>query len=133
MKQVKDGKVFSYGDSFYKGAIPAESPLIKRDQVDAVSALKGVSDTLSLGIDASQAKAEPKEDVETFKITGSSGTLSEPVGKLVYFNDGNGGLKLTWRVETDVDENWLLTYVDAKSPGSIVGLVDYVADAEYTV
>lgn len=127
---VKGGKVFSYGDSFYKGAIPA---LRKRDNVDAVSALKGASATLSLGIDASAAKAEAQKEAETFKITGVTGTLSEPVGKLVYFADGSGGLKLAWRVETDIDDNWLLTYVDASTPSSIIGLVDYGQDAEYTV
>lgn len=94
--------------------------------------MKSVSSTLSLGVDASNARAEPKEEVETFKITGTAGTISAPVGKLVYFSDGKS-LKLAWRVETDVGDNWLLTYVDAKTPDNVIGLFDYVADAEYTV
>ena len=132
MSQVKNGKVFSYGDSFFKGTIPSEKPISKRAAVDAVTALKGISDTLALGIDASSATAAAKDDA-TFEISGSSGTLSKPVGKLVYFIDDSGTLKLTWRVETDIDNNWLVTYTDASAPGSIVGLVDYVQDAEYRV
>jgi extracellular elastinolytic metalloproteinase len=59
--------------------------------------------------------------------------VSDPKARLVYLYDGED-LKLTWRVETDVEDNWLLTYVDASSTTEIVGVVDYVSDlATYEV
>jgi len=45
----------------------------------------------------------------------------------------DGALTLTWRVETDILENWLLSYIDAASASEVHGVVDYVADASYTV
>jgi extracellular elastinolytic metalloproteinase len=52
----------------------------------------------------------------------------------VYLVKGDGELALTWRVETDIVDNWLLTYVDAKANSEIHGVVDYVADlATYKV
>lgn len=124
--------MFSYGNSFYSGAIPPVSPLVKRDQVDPVAALRSASTTLGLGLATDTAISEPEDEVEVYKITGSSGAVSDPKAKLVYFADGNS-LTLSWRVETDILDNWLLTYVDAVTPEKILGLVDYVAEASYTV
>jgi extracellular elastinolytic metalloproteinase len=45
----------------------------------------------------------------------------------------DGKLVLTWRVETDIMSNWLLTYVDAATNEEIHGVVDYSADATYQV
>ncbi|KAG4438422.1 hypothetical protein IFR05_006075 [Cadophora sp. M221] len=129
-----DGTVFSYGNSFYTGAIPAESPLVKRDdQIDAVAALQGVTSILALPISAADAVAVPEEAIEHFVIEGSTGTLSEPKAKLVYFQNDDSTLTLTWRVETDIKQNWLLSYVDAVTGKEILGVADYVSDASYTV
>lgn len=43
------------------------------------------------------------------------------------------GFKLVWKLETDLDLNWLITYAHAQEKGSVVGVVDYVADAFYNV
>ncbi|KAJ4199328.1 hypothetical protein NW759_016115 [Fusarium solani] len=126
-----DGKVFSYGNSFYTGKLPG--PLIKRDASDPVTALQSTVEVLDLPVDASDAKAQPKGD-EHYSFTDTSGTVQKPEAKLVYLIDGEKNLKLTWRVETDVLDNWLLTYVDADKTEKIVGVVDYVADlATYEV
>ena len=107
--------------------------MIKRDdQVDPVAALRSVSSVLGLGVETKDAAPEPEEEVEVYTITGSSGAVSDPKAKLVYFSDGSS-LTLAWRVETDVLDNWLLSYVDAKTPDNILGLVDYVAEASYNV
>jgi hypothetical protein len=45
---AEDGSVFSYRNSFFLGTIPTENPLVKRDQVGPVAALKGVSNVLGL-------------------------------------------------------------------------------------
>jgi extracellular elastinolytic metalloproteinase len=44
-----------------------------------------------------------------------------------------GKLALTWRVETDVLSNWLLTYVDVEDGSQVHAVVDYSADASYQV
>ncbi|KAL2672933.1 hypothetical protein Neosp_013651 [[Neocosmospora] mangrovei] len=126
-----DGKVFSYGNSFYTGKLPG--PLVKRDASDPVTALKSTVEVLDLPVDASDAKAESKGD-EHYTFAGTSGTVGKPEAKLVYLIDSEQNLKLTWRVETDVLDNWLLTYVDADKTEKVVGVVDYVADlATYEV
>jgi extracellular elastinolytic metalloproteinase len=76
--------------------------------------------------------AVPEVEIEHFTITGSSGALSDPKAHLVYIQTGST-LSLSWRVETDISENWLLSFVDAKSPENVYGVVDYVAEASYNV
>ncbi|GJC79919.1 extracellular metalloproteinase mep [Colletotrichum liriopes] len=130
----KDGKVFSYGNNFFKGEVPEASPLKKRDFKDPVAALKGAKDVLQLPVEAGSASAEPKEGTEVYSIKGTSGAVSDPEAKLVYFVKADGSLTLSWRVETDITENWLLTYVDAETATDIHGVVDYVSDlANYRV
>lgn len=82
---------------------------------------------------ADSAKAEPKAEPETFAIKSTSGSLNEPEARLVYIQDTEGNLKLTWRVETDIASNWLLTYVDATSGDKVHAVVDYSADESYQV
>ncbi|KAK1574740.1 fungalysin metallopeptidase [Colletotrichum navitas] len=130
----KDGKVFSYGNNFFKGEVPEASPLKKRDFKDPVSALKGAKDVLQLPVEAASASAEPKEGTEVYSIKGTSGAVSDPEARLVYFVKADGSLALSWRVETDITENWLLTYVDAETGTDVHGVVDYVSDlANYRV
>lgn len=45
----------------------------------------------------------------------------------------DGQLKLTYRVETDILSNWLLTYVDANTKEEVHAVVDWAADASYSV
>ncbi|UNI18046.1 hypothetical protein JDV02_004343 [Purpureocillium takamizusanense] len=130
----KDGKIFSYGNSFFKGEAPKENPLNKRDFSDPVTALKGAIDTLGLGVTVKDAKAEAKDGKEHFALKGTKGAVSDPDAKLVYLQNKDGKLSLTWRVETDVMDNWLLTYVDASNTKTVHGVVDYVSDlATYQV
>ncbi|KAJ4352141.1 uncharacterized protein N0V89_007488 [Didymosphaeria variabile] len=125
----RDGKVFSFGNSFYQGKIP--SALRRRDTVEPTEALKTAVRTLQLPASADKAKAEETEsNVYTMKDT--TGTVSDPEARLVYVQTGDG-LALSWRVETDVDVNWLLTYVDAEDGERIHHVVDYGADATYEV
>ncbi|EXA33950.1 hypothetical protein NW761_010489 [Fusarium oxysporum] len=125
-----DGEVFSYGNSFYEGKIPG--PLTKRDEKDPVDALKDTVDVLSLPVEAEKAKAE-KKSKNHYTFTGTKGTVSKPEAKLTYLVDENKELKLTWRVETDIVDNWLLTYVNAAKTDEVVGVVDYVNEATYKV
>ncbi|KAL1798430.1 hypothetical protein ACET3X_002467 [Alternaria dauci] len=129
----RDGNVFSFGNSFYKGAIPAPPSLSKRDAAAPVNALKSAVNALGLPISAESAIAEAKEASETYTIKQTTGCVSEPEARLVYLIDEEGKLALTWRVETDVMSNWLLTYVDAEDGEKVHAVVDYSADATYNV
>jgi extracellular elastinolytic metalloproteinase len=129
---AEDGSIFSYGSSFFAGSIPA-NPLTKRDFSDPVDALKTATSVLQLPVEAEAASAETAEGKETFVFKGTSGAVQDPKAKLVYLVKPDGELALTWRVETDILSNWLLTYVDAATNEDIHGVVDYSADATYQV
>jgi extracellular elastinolytic metalloproteinase len=126
----RNGDVFSFGNSFYKGDAP--SALRRRDTVEPVSALKTAVNILQLPISVEKATAESKGD-DTFTFKQTTGTVSEPEARLVYVRTAEENLALAWRVETDIDTNWLLTYVDAQSGEKIHHVVDYAADATYKV
>ncbi|KAI4866012.1 Fungalysin metallopeptidase-domain-containing protein [Hypoxylon rubiginosum] len=127
-----DGSVFSYGNSFFTGAIPEESPLKKRDFSDPTQALSGATKLLELPV-TGEASAEAAEGTETYTLKGTSGAMKDPEARLVYFAKPDGTLALTWRVETDILDDWLLSYVDATTNEEIHGVVNYVADASYLV
>lgn len=79
------------------------------------------------------ASAEATDGTETFVLKGTSGAMKDPEARLVYFAKPDGNLALTWRIETDILDNWLLSYVDANTNEEVHGVVDYVADATYLV
>jgi extracellular elastinolytic metalloproteinase len=95
--------------------------------------LKTANAMLQLPIQAEKASAEAVTGKETFTLKGTSGAVKDPEAKLVYLIKADGSLALTWRVETDILSNWLLTYVDAGTNEAIHGVVDYSADAVYQV
>lgn len=97
-----------------------------------MDALKTATAILQLPVEAEKASAEAAEGKETFTLKGTSGAVKDPEAKLVYLIKADGSLALTWRVETDILSNWLLTYVDAGTK-EIHGVVDYSADAVYQV
>ncbi|KAJ9144171.1 Extracellular metalloproteinase [Pleurostoma richardsiae] len=124
-----DGTIFSYGNNFFTGDIPASSPLTKREFVDPVAALNGASAILELPVVGTAAEAEATDRIETYTLKGTAGAVSDPEARLVYFVKPDGSLALSWRVETDIMDNWLLTYIDAETNQEIHGVVDYVAHA----
>ncbi|KAI0878673.1 extracellular elastinolytic metallo proteinase [Hypoxylon argillaceum] len=127
-----DGTIFSYGNSFFQGAIPAENPLRKREFSDATQALEKATSMLDLPVTGT-ATAEATEGTETFTLKGTSGAEKDPEARLMYLVNSAGELALTWRIETDVLDNWLLSYVDAKTNEEIHGVVDWVQDAKLRV
>lgn len=114
--------------------MPAESPLAKRALTDPVDALKEAIKILGLPIKAGPEAAVKSSlvDTEAYTITGTTGAVSEPKVHLTYFQNGSDELTLTWRVETDVSKNWLLSYVDATTGQKVHGVVDYVNDLSAT-
>lgn len=125
----KDGTVFSYGNSFYTGDVPDSNPLTKREHKDSITALNAASSVLQLGLTTEGASAVATDQTETYTITGTSGAVSDPEARLVYFVKGDGTLALAWRVETDISSDWLLSYVDAESTTDIHGVINYVSSA----
>ncbi len=80
-----------------------------------------------------EATAEATGETMTFTLKGTSGAQKDPEARLMYFVKSTGELALTWRVETDVLDNWLLSYVDANTNEEIHGVVDWVQDAKLRV
>lgn len=79
-------------------------------------------------------KVEAKQGKGNFVLAGTTGAVSHPNAKLVYLRKKDGRLALTWGVETDVPDNWLLSYVDAYHSDMIHNVADYVSDlATYQV
>lgn len=101
----------------------------KRDFKDSVTALSGASSILDLGVSADGASAQATDRIETYTITGTSGAESDPEARLVYFVKDDGTLALTWRVETDISSDWLLSYVNAETTSEVHGVVNYVSQA----
>ena len=96
--------------------------------------MRAASDVLGLGIDAFTASAEQFANNSIYWIRGSSGTSNDPEARLVYLRTANGSLALCWRIETQLTENWLLSYVDVTDMNKVHGVVDYVRElASYHV
>ena len=98
-----------------------------------MTALEGATNVLQLPVTAEGVTAEATDGQETYTLKGTSGAVKDPEARLVYFQKPDNTITLTWRVETDIMSNWLLTYVDAASKEQVHGVVDYSADASYQV
>lgn len=107
--------------------------MTKRDFTDPLAALQLALTHLQLPIKVDDVSAEFMKHPHKYIFRGTSGAVSDPKALLVYLVKPDGTLCLTWRIETDVDDNWLLTYVDAKTAEDIHGVVDYVSEATFQV
>ncbi|KAL7275605.1 hypothetical protein RUND412_001437 [Rhizina undulata] len=131
----KDGNVLSSGSSFMPGKISAPAPVKRQQLLDPLEALKGTVSALQLPLKVDSAEAVPETSLvggQSFVIIGTEGAVSEPRANLAYFQTPEG-LKLVWKIETDLGENWLISYANAQEKGDIISVVDYVADAVYQV
>jgi extracellular elastinolytic metalloproteinase len=99
--------------------------------IDPVEALKGAASVLQLPVEAEDATAEPTDVEDSYVLRGTTGAQKDPKAQLMYIQQ-DGQLKLTFRVETDILSNWLLSYVDADTK-DIHAVVDWSADASYQV
>ncbi|OOF94567.1 hypothetical protein ASPCADRAFT_507516 [Aspergillus carbonarius ITEM 5010] len=127
----KDGKVFSFGHSFFTGVLPQANPLVAHKFLGPVAALRGAKDALRLPVAINNVSTEATNEQNSYIFRDTSGAVSDPMAKLVYFTKPDGNLALTWRIETDIDDHWLLTYMDAESASEVHGIIDYVAEATY--
>lgn len=65
---------------------------------------------------------------ERFAFKQTTGTFTTPEARLVYFATSKDSMFLTWRIETDIGDHWLLSYLDAANNDKIHGVVDYTSD-----
>lgn len=121
-----DGTILSYGDSFYTGPTPAAAPA-PAEVIEPQPALETVVDVLGLPIDAAEAQIV-EESEQSFTVQGLSNVESPPDGQLVYYRTADGTLVSAWRIETDLGDNWLTTYLDAENDNNVLAVTDYVAD-----
>ncbi|GLA24004.1 extracellular elastinolytic metallo proteinase [Aspergillus phoenicis ATCC 13157] len=127
----KDGLVLSFGHSFFTGALPS-SHLDNTNVLSPEAALRGARDAIQLPLTIDNVSTEAAEGRNEYIFREAVGAVSDPKAKLVYLVKPEGTLALTWRIETDMYEHWLLTYIDAETT-TVHGVVDYVADATYQV
>ncbi|PYH29079.1 extracellular metalloproteinase [Aspergillus neoniger CBS 115656] len=127
----RDGQLLSFGHSFFTGALPS-SYLDNPNLSSPVAALRGARDALQLPLTIDNVSTEAANGLNEYIFRQAAGAVSDPKAKLVYLVKPDGTLALTWRVETDMYEHWLLTYIDAETT-TVHGVVDYVADATYQV
>lgn len=95
--------------------------------LEPVAAVTGVVETLALPIEPSEGQVV--EDGARFTVEGLSNVESAPQGQLVYYRAGES-LVPAWRVETDVGDAWLTSYIQADGSNDVIAVTDYVADAE---
>lgn len=96
-----------------------------------MSALNGATAVLQLPVNGA-ATAVPTGGREQYVLTGTNGVVSDPQARLMYFVKDDA-LVLTWRIETDISDSWLLSYVDAATNKEVHGVVNYVQHAKYQV
>lgn len=125
--------MFSYSNSFYAGELPTEAPVEKRSLLDPVKALDVVINTFKLPITKENVVMEAKQGAESQAITGTTGAKEDPSASLVYFVTRDGNLSLAWGVETRMEEEYLLSYIDAEADAGVLGMIDYVSFATYEV
>ncbi|PWW74191.1 hypothetical protein C7212DRAFT_283708 [Tuber magnatum] len=131
-----DGSILSAGTSFATEGLGIASPVRRSQLLNPLEALEGVVETLGLPLKVESAQAIPESSItrggSSFIITGSQGAVSEPRADLAYYNTPEG-IKLVWKLETDLNDNWLVSYANAQRKGQVEGAVDYVNDFSYQV
>lgn len=93
--------------------------------------LETVVNTLALPIEPAAAEIVVQETARTFTVQGLGDAVeTSPDGQLVYYRNAAGELVSAWRLEIDIKDSWLTTYVDAENESNILAVTDYVADVE---
>lgn len=96
--------------------------------MDPVKALRVACTALGLPISGGAVTEAGKKSLT---IKGTEGTEQDPEARLAYIVKSDGNLALTWRVETKVNGEWLVSYVEAdvEDRPEIFGVVDYISHA----
>lgn len=96
-------------------------------------ALNRVSKFFGLPIIATDAVVKPEASVGHYVLEGTTGAFQAPKARLLYLQSEENELILAWRIETDLYDDWILSYINAGDASKILNVVNYVADASYRV
>ncbi|KAH9907302.1 extracellular metallo proteinase 1 [Xylariomycetidae sp. FL2044] len=127
-----DGNILSYGNSFFAGQLPDESPLERRDVLDAAGALDIAVSTLHLPLSGDRV-AKANTESSSFQIQGTEGPIEDPDATMVYIAKADDTLALTWRVETRFEREALASYVQVDGEANVIGVLNFVSHATYEV
>ncbi|KAJ3367917.1 Fungalysin/Thermolysin Extracellular metalloproteinase 5 [Allomyces arbusculus] len=138
---IKNGKVVSYGDSFYRGARPSKPNLNNQESLVAAKTPDAAFKSLANFVGAQPARVEVKVNTQegasskagpTYTITSDIAASKVPA-KYSYVQDGNN-LKLVYSYQLRManTDSWYHGHVNVQT-GAIEALNDWVSDARYTV
>ncbi|CCX32654.1 Similar to Extracellular metalloproteinase mep; acc. no. P46075 [Pyronema omphalodes CBS 100304] len=138
---IKNGKVVSSGNSLVNGKINAPAPVRRATIIDPLEALKGAIQKMGYDLDVTQARAvqdgfstmRTAGGAKNYRIEGAKGAVEDPKAELVYYQTATGEVKLAWKLTTDLDESYMLTYANANVAGDILGAANLVSEAQYNV
>lgn len=109
-----------------------DAPPVAAALINPEPALETVADVLALPITPSEGNIV--EDSQTsFTVHGLSNVVTSPAGQLVYYRTTEGSIAPAWRIETDLDDHWLTTYLQAEGGSEVLAVTDYIADNSYEV
>ncbi|KAF4513113.1 hypothetical protein G6O67_000430 [Ophiocordyceps sinensis] len=122
---VKDGKIFSYGETFEgseNSTLSSSSPVAKRDSPDPFPALKRALETHGLNI--SMEQVQPVENKGVFVFEGVEGVVNPPSAQIVLRAKQGGGRAPAWKVKTYDRSGFLATFLDVETL-QVIDVTDY--------
>ena len=132
---IVDGKVVSYGSSFYEGEIPSSHMLFTAPET--ISPFTAVSKLAEyIGVSSDLSGVELTETSGSMLAVDSAVTIenvpftTEPVSAKLAFIQTNGGqsLELVWNTLMPMEDNHLDSFVSARD-GEILEIIDWVHNA----
>ncbi|KNE65471.1 hypothetical protein AMAG_11092 [Allomyces macrogynus ATCC 38327] len=138
---IKNGKVVTYGDSFYRGARPSKPNLNNQESLVASKTPDAAFKSLASFVGAQPARVEVKANTQegasskagpTYTITSDIAATKVPA-KYSYVQDGNN-LKLVYSMQVKManTDSWYHGHVNVQT-GAVEAINDWVSDARYTV
>ncbi|KNE72638.1 hypothetical protein AMAG_16400 [Allomyces macrogynus ATCC 38327] len=138
---IKNGKVTTYGDSFYRGARPSKPNLNNQESLVAAKTPDAAFKSLAGFVGAQPARVEVKANTQegasnkagpTYTITSDIAATKVPA-KYSYVQDGNN-LKLVYSFQLKManGKSWYHGHVNVQT-GAVEALTDWASDVRYTV
>ncbi|KAI9187776.1 hypothetical protein H9P43_002181 [Blastocladiella emersonii ATCC 22665] len=136
----KDGKIISYGDSFFRGARPPRPPVTNAESSAEAGPAKSPEDgfkalaakvglALPKPVTVTERTAEAPGSARTYEIKTDAALSPVPV-KFAYVQKGDK-LELVYQYQVELKGAWYNGHVSAAT-GAVEALVDWTADASYT-
>ncbi|KAJ3357215.1 Fungalysin/Thermolysin Extracellular metalloproteinase 5 [Allomyces javanicus] len=138
---IKNGKVVTYGDSFYRGARPSKPNLNNQESLVATKTPDAAFKSLASFVGAQPKSVEVKANTQegasskagpTYTISSDIAAAKVPA-KYSYVQDGNN-LKLVYSMQVKManTDSWYHGHVNVQT-GAVEAINDWASDARYTV